>query len=152
MLSSLESRNKDYSEEVLNHFIEYSSCPVISLESCTRHPLQSLADMVTIEELSPKKKPRLFYRGPLMSKHFPSPVPNSFAEWALAMDHDLTIVQPEGFELASEFTQGAKISYNQDEALEGADIVYVKNWSSLRELWCLRSKKVISIGKLPKIR
>src|SRR5690606_3743584 len=48
--ASLTDREKDYSEDVLKKFIDYATVPVISLESATKHPLQSLADLLMIEE------------------------------------------------------------------------------------------------------
>src|ERR1700748_1818749 len=47
----LKDREEDYSEVIFNKFVEYCGIPLVSLESATRHPLQSLADLITIEEL-----------------------------------------------------------------------------------------------------
>ncbi len=126
----LEDRLSDYAETVLNSFIKYATVPVLSLESATLHPLQSFADLVTIKELAiPKPKVVLSWAPHI--KPLPQCVANSFTQWANAWDEvDLVITHPEGYELAPEFVQDAPVIYNQLEALENADIVYVKNWSA----------------------
>ncbi len=137
----LKSREADYAETVLNGFRQWSGKPILSLESATRHPLQSLADALTIEELwrqhpdYGKRQPKVVLTWAPHPRALPQCVPNSFAEW---MGHpsaglDLTIVQPEGYDLADEFVSGARISYDQEAALEGADFVYAKNWSSYHQ-------------------
>ena len=127
---SLNDKETDYKEEVIQKFIKYSGVPIISLESATLHPLQSLADLVTIEELKTKPRPKVVMTWAAHPKALPQAVPNSFAEWMNKSDVDFVITHPEGYELDEKFTQGATINYNQNEALEGADFVYAKNWSS----------------------
>lgn len=126
----LKNREEDYSEKVLLHFIEYSKVPVISMESATRHPLQSLADMMTIREFEKTDRPKVVLTWAPHIKALPQVVANSFSEWALKFNYDLTITHPEGYELCEDYTKGATIEYDQQKALEGADFVYVKNWSS----------------------
>lgn len=130
----LTDREKDYSEQIFNSFLKYCNKPVISLESATRHPLQSFADMITILESYQKPSPpKVVLTWAPHIKALPQAVPNSFAEWAIAFGADLTIAQPEGYELNEHFSRRAKIVHDQDEALEGADFVYVKNWSSYHD-------------------
>ncbi|GAA5028541.1 N-acetylornithine carbamoyltransferase [Marivirga lumbricoides] len=129
----LKDKEADYREEMLNIFLKYVGIPVVSLESATRHPLQSLADLVTIAELKKVEKPKIVLTWAPHIKALPQAVPNSFAEWMLAADHDLTIAHPEGYELSDEFTKGATIEHDQSKALEDADFVYVKNWSSFKD-------------------
>jgi N-succinyl-L-ornithine transcarbamylase len=126
----LRNREEDYSEMIFNKFVEFCKVPVVSLESATRHPLQSLADLVTIEELKTKARPKVVLTWAPHIKPLPQAVPNSFAEWMCKADVDFTIVQPKGYELCPDFTHGANITHNQDEALAGADFIYVKNWSA----------------------
>jgi N-succinyl-L-ornithine transcarbamylase len=126
----LRNREEDYSEMIFNKFVEFCKVPVVSLESATRHPLQSLADLVTIEELKTTARPKVVLTWAPHIKPLPQAVPNSFSEWMCKADVDFTIVQPKGYELSTDFTQGANITYNQDEALAGADFIYVKNWSA----------------------
>ncbi len=126
----LKDRELDYSEEIFNKFVEFSKIPVVSLESATRHPLQSLADLVTIEELKPVARPKVVLTWAPHVKALPQAVPNSFAEWMCKADVDFVIAQPKGYELCEDFTEGATITHNQDEALAGADFIYVKNWSA----------------------
>ena len=134
----LTNRDEDYNEDFFNKFVKYCGVPVISLESATRHPLQSLADLVTIRETwKGTGKPKVVLAWAPHVKALPQAVPNSFSEWMCkAQDEqwlDFTIVQPEGYELSEDFTPGARIEYNLEEALEGADYIYVKNWSSFKE-------------------
>ncbi|WP_207535758.1 acetylornithine carbamoyltransferase [Desertivirga arenae] len=134
---SLKDKEEDYSEDIFNKFIKYSGLPVVSLESATRHPLQSLADLVTIEEYKKTAKPKVVLTWAPHVKPLPQAVPNSFAEWMCKAQEegmiDFVITHPEGYELAEQFTPGATITYNQDEALAGADFIYVKNWSSYKD-------------------
>ena len=128
---SLTQKEEDVTDFVLHQFIKYSGIPVVSLESAIRHPLQSLADQLTIQELAKgNKKPKVVLTWAPHIKAIPHAVANSFAEWSLGMGHDLTICHPEGYELDAEFTQGAIITNDQSEALQDADFVYVKNWSA----------------------
>ena len=126
----LKDRDADYSEDIFNKFVKYCGVPVVSLESATRHPLQSLADLVTIEELKTKARPKVVLTWAPHIKALPQAVPNSFAEWMCKADVDFTIAHPAGYELNSDFTQGATITHNQQEALTDADLIYVKNWSA----------------------
>jgi N-succinyl-L-ornithine transcarbamylase len=131
---SLTQKEEDVADFVLHQFIKYCKIPVVSLESAIRHPLQSLADQLTIQELAKgKKKPKVVLTWAPHIKAIPHAVANSFAEWSLGMGHDLTICHPEGYELDPDFTQGATITNNQSKALEDADFVYVKNWSAFNE-------------------
>ncbi|HPB77852.1 MAG TPA: N-acetylornithine carbamoyltransferase [Bacteroidales bacterium] len=128
-----QSKEEDYGEVILNQFIQYSGKPVISLESATRHPLQSFADHITIEEYKTKDRPRVVLTWAPHLKALPQAVPNSFAEWMVAAGYQLTITHPKGYELDESFTQGAKITYNQQEAFRDADFIYAKNWSAYRD-------------------
>ncbi|QQL51148.1 Rossmann-fold NAD(P)-binding domain-containing protein [Mucilaginibacter ginkgonis] len=126
----LKDRDEDYSEAIFNKFVKYCNVPVVSLESATRHPLQSLADLVTIEEFKTKLRPKVVLTWAPHIKALPQAVPNSFAEWMCKANVDFVITHPEGYELNRDFTQGATITNDQDEALIDADFVYVKNWSA----------------------
>jgi N-succinyl-L-ornithine transcarbamylase len=126
----LVDRDDDYQENILTKFAEYCGKPVISLESATGHPLQALADAVTIEEYKSKPRPKVVLSWAPHIKPLPQSVANSFAETMLYQDYELVITHPEGYELKDSFTAGAQIEYNQEKALTVADFVYVKNWSS----------------------
>jgi N-succinyl-L-ornithine transcarbamylase len=128
---SLKNKEEDYEEFILNKFIQYSKVPIVSLESGTLHPLQSFADSITIKEnWKENRKPKVVLTWAPHIKALPQAVPNSFAEWMCKADVDFVITHPKDFELKESFTQGAKIIYDQNEALNEADFVYVKNWSS----------------------
>ena len=148
---NLENKEDDYADTIINQFIQYAKVPVVSLESATRHPLQSLADMITIQEHKTKEKPKVVLTWAPHIKPIPQVVANSFAEWTLSIGYDLTITHPEGYELSEEFTKGAIIEFNQEKALQDADFVYVKNWSSfteygkvlpVKEDWMLTNEKL----------
>ena len=125
-----ENKEDDYSESILKQFIQYSGKPVFSMESATVHPLQAFADLITIEEHKRSERPKVVLTWAPHPKSLPQAVPNSFAQWMNAADYDFVITHPEGYELAPQFTGNARIEYNQDKALEGADFVYAKNWSA----------------------
>lgn len=154
---SLTNKEEDSQDFILNQFIRYSGIPVISLESAVRHPLQSLADMVTIKEnFQEKRKPKVVLTWAPHIKSIPHAVANSFSEWAVGCDHDLTITHPVGYELDEQFTKGATIEYDQKKALKDADFVYVKNWSAFNlygkilkvdENWLLNENKLGSNSK-----
>lgn len=127
---TLSDRDADYGERVLQKFIQFSSVPVVSLESATRHPLQSLADLITIEEKKVKERPRVVLSWAPHPKALPQAVPNSFVEWMREANVSLVITHPEGYELAPAFSLGVKVEYDQRKAFEGADFIYAKNWSS----------------------
>lgn len=134
---SLKDKEADYTEDLFNKFVKFAGVPVVSLESATRHPLQSLTDLITITEYKQKAKPKVVLAWAPHVKALPQAVPNSFSEWMCKAQEeglvDFTIAHPEGYELSDEFTQGAALSYNLDEALADADFVYVKNWSSFKD-------------------
>ncbi|CAM3954770.1 MULTISPECIES: acetylornithine carbamoyltransferase [Flavobacterium] len=150
--AGLTNKEDDVSEKVYKLFEKYAKVPVISLESATLHPLQSLADCITIEENLPKdKKPKVVLTWAPHIKPIPQAVGNSFAQWMNASDYEFVITHPEGYELDTEFTKEATIEYNQEKALENADFVYVKNWSSFKnygklvpveEDWLLTNEKL----------
>ncbi len=127
--AGLENRDEDYKERILNAFVKYASVPVISLESATLHPLQSLADIITIQE-SGIIRPKVVVSWVNHPRKLPQAVVNSFLQWIAKTNAQLTLTHPRGYGLAGEFTNGIEIIHNQEEALEGADFVYVKNWSS----------------------
>ena len=128
--AGLVNKSDDYNEKILNQFIKYSGRPVFSMESATGHPLQSFADYITIEEHKTVERPKIVMSWAPHPKALPQAVPNSFARWMVAAGYDVVITHPEGYELDSRFTDGARIEYNQMKAFEGADFVYAKNWSA----------------------
>lgn len=125
-----ESKSDDYEERIINQFIRYSGRPVFSMEAATRHPLQSFADLITIEEHKTVERPKVVMTWAPHPKALPQAVPNSFAEWINATDYDFVITHPRGYELAPQFVGKARVEYDQDKALEGADFVYAKNWAA----------------------
>ena len=130
--AGLKDRNEDYEERVIEQFIKYSGRPVFSMEAATRHPLQSFADMITIEEHKRTTRPKVVLTWAPHPKALPQAVANSFAEWVLKSDYELVITHPEGYELDEKFTRGATIEYDQRKAFEGADFIYAKNWSAYK--------------------
>jgi N-succinyl-L-ornithine transcarbamylase len=155
---SLKNREDDYSELYIKQFIKYAGIPVVSLESSTLHPLQSLTDIITITEILQNEKPKIINQKPKIVltwaphvKPLPQCVANSFAQWVNAWGKaDFVITHPEDYELKDEFTNGATITNNQEEALKDADFVYVKNWSTYTDYgkiytndpkWQLKNKR-----------
>jgi N-succinyl-L-ornithine transcarbamylase len=154
----LVDKDADYSEKIIKQFIKYAGIPVVSLESATLHPLQSLTDIITIQESIASnasiknKKTKVVLTWAPHIKPIPQCVANSFSEWMVAWGEvDFVITHPEGYALSTEFTKGATIMHNQDEALQDADFVYVKNWSSYEDYgkvlssdasWMMTNKKL----------
>lgn len=128
--AQFQSKEDDYQEKILNQFIRYSGRPVFSMEAATRHPLQSFADLITIEEHKTVERPKVVMTWAPHPKALPQAVPNSFAEWMNATDYEFVITHPHGYELDPAFVGNARVEYDQDKALEGADFVYAKNWSA----------------------
>lgn len=127
--AGLTDREYDYAETIVQQFVKYSGRPVFAMETATVHPLQAFADLITIEEHKTKAHPKVVLTWAPHCRALPQAVPNSFAQWMNAADVDFVITQPKGYELDPKFVGNAKVTYNQMEALEGADFVYAKNWS-----------------------
>lgn len=154
----LVNQQEDYSEKIIHQFIQYAGVPIVSLESATLHPLQSLTDIITIKEsialnsAIQNKRPKVVLTWAPHIKSIPQCVSNSFSQWVNAWgEADFVITHPEGYDLDTQFTQGATITHHQEEALQDADFVYVKNWSSYEpygqvlskdENWMLTNQKL----------
>lgn len=154
----LVNKEEDYSEKIINQFIQYAGVPVVSLESATLHPLQSLTDIITIQEAIAQqsamqnKRPKVVLTWAPHIKAIPQCVSNSFSQWMSAWgETDFVITHPVGYDLETKFTHGATITHDQDAALKDADFVYVKNWSSYEQYgqvlckdedWMLTNKKL----------
>ncbi|MFM7485326.1 MAG: acetylornithine carbamoyltransferase, partial [Cytophagales bacterium] len=132
---SLKNKEDDYSELYINQFVKYAGVPIVSLESATLHPLQSLTDLITIQEtFEEKRRPKIVLTWAPHVKALPQCVANSFSQWVNAWGGaDFTIAHPEDYELDTKFTKGATITHHQDEALKDSDFVYVKNWSTFND-------------------
>ena len=128
--AGLKDKREDYEERVIEQFIKYSGRPVFSMEAATRHPLQSFADLITIEEFKTKQRPKVVMTWAPHPRALPQAVPNSFAEWMNATDYDFVITHPRGYELDPKFVGKAVVEYDQRRAFEGADFIYAKNWSA----------------------
>ena len=148
---SLIDKKKDESELVLNSFLKFATVSIVNMESATAHPLQALADAITISELTEKARPKVVLSWAPHVKALPQAVANSFVEMMQLIDVDLTITHPEGYELNPEITKHTTVNYNQEDALQDADFVYVKNWSSYKNYgkilnqdpnWMMTQKKL----------
>jgi N-succinyl-L-ornithine transcarbamylase len=131
--AGLKDRAYDYSEPVINQFIKYAGVPVVSMEAATRHPLQSFADVITIEEYKKIERPKVVLSWAPHPKALPQAVPNSFVEWVVAAGYEVVVTHPKGYDLAPEFMKGARLEYDQNKAFEGADFIYAKNWSNYND-------------------
>ena len=151
--AQFENKKDDYNEVILNQFIKYSGKPVFSMEGATRHPLQSFADLITIEEFKKTDRPKVVLTWAPHPKALPQAVPNSFAEWMNATDYDFVITHPKGYELEESFVGNAIVEYNIESAYENADFIYAKNWSPYHDpnygkvkskdrAWTVDSKKM----------
>lgn len=128
--AGLQDRDYDYAETIINQFIQYSGKPVFSMEAATRHPLQTLADLLTIEEHKKTARPKVVLTWAPHPKALPQAVANSFAEGINMTDYEFVITHPRGYELDPAFVGRAKVEYDQRKAFKGADFIYAKNWSA----------------------
>jgi N-succinyl-L-ornithine transcarbamylase len=128
--AQFQSKEDDYNEVIIEQFIKYSGKPVFSMEAATRHPLQTFADLITIEEYKKTEKPKIVMTWAPHPKALPQAVPNSFAEGINMTDYEFVITHPKGYELDPKFVGRAKVEYDQRKAFEGADFIYAKNWSA----------------------
>ena len=131
--ASLTCKADDYAEKILTQFVKYSGKPVVSMEAATAHPLQSFADVITIEQFKTKPRPKVVLTWAPHPRALPQAVANSFAEWMNATDYEFVITHPKGYELSEKYTSGVYVTNNQDEAFEGADFIYAKNWSPFED-------------------
>ena len=131
--AQFESKADDYNEVILNQFIQYSGKPVFSMEAATRHPLQSFADLITIEEYKKTARPKVVLTWAPHPRALPQAVPNSFAEWMNAADYEFVITHPEGYELDEKFVGNAVVEYDKEKAYKDADFIYAKNWAAYRD-------------------
>lgn len=132
--AGLTDKEKDNAETVMNGFVKYATVPIVNMESATGHPLQSLADAITMAEFKTKHKPKVVLTWAPHPKALPQAVANSFVEMMqLQRDMDFVITHPEGYELNPEITKDSVIEYNQDKAFENADFIYAKNWSNYND-------------------
>ena len=150
---SLKNKEEDYSELFIKQFMKYAGIPVLSLESATLHPLQSLTDLITITEVfKEKRRPKIVMTWAPHVKTLPQCVANSFSQWVTAWGHaDFVITHPEDYELDPLFTKGAAITHDQDYALKDADFVYVKNWSTYQDygrIYCNDPEWMLTTEKL----
>jgi N-succinyl-L-ornithine transcarbamylase len=149
--ASLTDKEKDQAEIVISSFKKYAGIPVVNMESATGHPLQALADAITMEEFKTAHKPKVVLSWAPHPKALPHAVANSFVEMMQLQDADFVITHPEGYELDPEITKNSTIEHNQEKAFENADFVYVKNWSSFKDYgrvmnsdsaWTITSEKM----------
>ncbi len=155
--AGMKNKEDDVNESILSQFEQHAKVPVISLESATRHPLQSLADCITItENWTEERKPKVVLTWAPHIKPIAQAVGNSFAEWMQVMDVDFVITNPEGYDLDKNFTKEIPVIHDQKEALKDADFIYVKNWSSfddyaampeVKENWMLTNEKLEATNK-----
>jgi N-succinyl-L-ornithine transcarbamylase len=149
--ASLTDQEKDESEIVLRSFQKYASVPIVNMESATAHPLQAVADAITLKEHWPSHKPKIVLSWAPHPKALPHAVANSFVKMMASQEADFVITHPKGYELDEKITKGVPIVYDQEEALKNADFVYVKNWASYQDYgkilrtddqWMLTRKKL----------
>lgn len=131
--AELKDKEKDNSEVVISGFLKYATVPIINMESATGHPLQALADAITIEEFKPNHRPKVVLTWAPHPRALPQAVPNSFVEMMQLQEADFVITHPKGYELNPAITKDSKIEYDQDKAFENADFIYAKNWSNYND-------------------
>ena len=131
--AELKNREEDYAEKVISSFVKFATVPVISLESATGHPLQALADAITIKEFQQKERPKVVLSWAPHPRALPQAVANSFVEFIKNTYAELVVTHPKGYELNNEIMEGVPVEYDQNKAFADADFIYAKNWSSYTE-------------------
>lgn len=148
---SLSDKEKDEAEQIIKSFQKFATVPIVNMESATAHPLQALADAITITVFQTIRRPKVVLSWAPHPRALPHAVPNSFVKMMQRMDVDFVITHPEGYELNPLITRNVPINYNQNDALKDADFVYVKNWSSYNQYgqicstdpqWMMTSEKL----------
>ena len=132
-------------DAILRDFARHCEKPVINLESARRHPCQALADAMTLrEKLGDTAGKRFVLTWAWHPKALPTAVPASAALAAARLGMEIVIARPEGYELDPEDTalirriaqqaggEFVHIIDDPDDALVGADAVYVKSWGSVK--------------------
>lgn len=149
--AGLKDKLTDEAEMILNGFKKYASVPLVNMESSIGHPLQALADAITLAEQNSKPRPKIVLSWAPHPKALPHAVANSFVAMMRLQNAEFVITHPKGYELNPELTKGIPLEYDQEKALENADFVYVKNWSSYTDYgkvlhqdpdWMMTSKKL----------
>ncbi|AFJ90760.1 N-acetylornithine carbamoyltransferase [Blattabacterium sp. (Blaberus giganteus)] len=151
---NLVDKDYDYQEIIFNKILNYSKVPVVNMESATLHPLQSLADVMTIAEFTSffRKRCKVVLTWAPHVKSLPHSVANSFSQWISKIEQiDFTITCPERYNLHKRFSNGAYTTHNQNKAFINADFIYAKNWSSYLDygkILCQSSDWMITENKM----
>jgi ornithine carbamoyltransferase len=127
---------------VVREYAKHANIPVINMACCTYHPTQGLADLMTLRDEFGKKTRKKYVIMWAYSKGFRGRC--SVQEDALIASrfgYDVVLAHPEGFEIDrkivascsenSAASGGAfEVSNDLKKALEGADVVFPRNWAS----------------------
>jgi len=151
--ASLEDKANDQREMVLNGFKKYATVPILNMESSVGHPLQGLADAITLAEhkKNSEGKPKVVLTWAPHPKALPHAVANSFVQMMQKQEAEFVITHPKGYELDKEITCDCMIEYDQEKAFKDADFIYAKNWSAFNDYgkvihkdpsWMVTSKKM----------
>ncbi|MDO1512446.1 acetylornithine carbamoyltransferase [Maribacter confluentis] len=138
--AGLIDKKLDEAEEVLNGFKKYANVPIVNMESSVGHPLQALTDAITMEEHNFKNNPKVVLSWAPHPKSLPHAVANSFVQMMQKQHAEFVITHPIGYELDPNITKDCTIEHDQEKALENADFVYVKNWSSYNDYGQIKSQ------------
>ena len=113
-----------FDHELLEEMARVNAAPVLNMLSGTDHPLQALADLLTVKQLLGRlegKKIAFIGEGNNVSR--------SLADACALVGAELTIASPEGFGLGN--APDVRQVVDPAEAVEGADIVYTDVWVSM---------------------
>ncbi len=140
-----QSWQADRQDQSIRAWAEHASVPVINMESALWHPLQALADLMTMREslgkLEGKRIAITWTNSPTYSS---ASVVHSLVLASLRKGMDVHIAHPSGYDLDEDVlalagdlasSKGTKLEISRDReaAVEGAHIVYARSWQSLSD-------------------
>jgi N-acetylornithine carbamoyltransferase len=138
----------DLAETRFSALTDLIDTPYINMESAMNHPCQSLADWKTMDDYDiPANGGKFVLSWAYHPRALPLAVPSATLHMAAMRGMDVTVLRPEGFELPAPIMQkaifaaedsGGSVTETSDrkEAMEGAQVIYAKSWSSTRHTAC----------------
>jgi ornithine carbamoyltransferase len=131
----------DLAETNFTAMAELVDKPLINLESAMNHPCQALADWKTMDDFQVPRGARFVLSWAYHPRPLPLAVPAATVHMAAMRGMEVVVARPEGYALPpavmdkarrAAAASGGSVQETSDvrQALEGAHIVYAKEWGS----------------------
>jgi N-acetylornithine carbamoyltransferase len=143
--SFAEGKNlaSDIAETQFNEMARLVDKPLINLESAMNHPCQALADWKTLDELAVPRSGKFVLSWVKHPRALPLAVPAATLHMAAMRGMEVVVLRPDGFALPDAIMDKARAAAtasggsvretdNRAEALQGAQVLYAKEWGSTR--------------------